>query len=138
MSVCFTPNKHATLHPTYPELQPNEAKLLQFVGLVESVISEITGLREDTADPSQLGEVLGLEERVVKTILPVKARLQEKWLQQRAKGTAGGQGGLQTSPTQLQSQHGWLSPAQPLASPRTYMVSPSVTKKPSPHSHRKE
>lgn len=63
-------------------MQPNEIKLLQFIALVDAVIREIVNLKEDPNKHS-LRELQGLEARITKTILPVKARLQERWQQQQ-------------------------------------------------------
>lgn len=63
------------------ELQPNETKLLQFVSLIDSVIKEISSLHDDVSFHN-VKDLLGLEMKIVRTILPVKARLHERWKQQ--------------------------------------------------------
>lgn len=60
------------------ELHPNEEKLLQFLCIVEEVIKEITFISEETSSK----ELLTLENRILRSILPVKARLHERWKQQ--------------------------------------------------------
>lgn len=53
------------------DLQPNETKLLQFVGLIDSVVKEISILPDDVS-LHNVKDLLNLEMKIVRTILPVK------------------------------------------------------------------
>lgn len=62
------------------EIQDNEKKLLKFVGMLEIVISKINEVTvNDLQSESNVKGLLTLEINIVRTILPVRSRLHEKW-----------------------------------------------------------